>query len=289
MDPRKKVEKVSDTARPILAIKYVTSQPSFWKEKVCGTRSVPLSNIEGAKHFISEDDIEAAKNNPKIDHIKTVSVRERWINKLLHKYVKEKQHQQVLILGSGFDIRPLKKNSQNQEGKKHASLYSHLKFWEIDKAEILDEKERIFKEKGLDKNAEYIKADYTKSNLLEQLVAKDFNLNSPTLVILEGNLMYLEENQVREVFNKLQESLKEFVIAFDYFPQKIINFISSSSAEGTNEKLWKTGIDDLEKFAREFGLVVEKNENIATLSQDYQVDINPSAGAKAYSVCALRK
>lgn len=289
MNTRNKIEKVSDTAKPVLAAKYVTSQPSFWKNKGCGNRETPLANNEASRIFLTNEDIEKAEKNPNIDNIKTASVRERWINKLFEQYVKNNGYKQIVILGSGFDTRPYKKNPQNQENKKNACVYSKIKFWEIDKPEILDEKEIIFKSQKLDKNATYIKADYTKTDFITMLFESGLNPKEPTLIILEGNLMYLEKDEAKEVFNKLKTLLNECVITFDYFPQSLVNMIASRTVKGSNESLWKTGIDDLQDFASKCGLTVVENRSIGELSKEYDVDNNPSTGANQYSVCALRK
>lgn len=277
---------VSKTAKPVIAVKYVTAQPSFWQSKGCGNRKTPLTKNTCSAIFLTSEDIKKAEQRPDINQIKTVSTRERWLNKILENHVKVQNYKQIIILGSGFDIRPYKKNRDNQKNKPHANIYSQVRFWEIDQKNILDAKEQIYKSNGFDKNATYIRADYTKDNFVEQLVSSDLKLDMPTLIIWEGNLMYLEKSQIIDVVNSLKSSLKDFTIAFDYFTQSFINSIESLSPL---KVLWKTGIDNIKEFAKETGLTIADVRNIRDLEIEYDVDNNPCERAEQYSLCALRK
>ena len=277
---------VSKTAKPVTAVKYVTSQPTFWQKQGCGTRKTPLTKNECSAIFLTPEDIQKAEQRSDINQIKTVSTRERWLNKVLEKHVKQMNYKQVVILGAGFDIRAFKKNLTNQKDKKNAEIYSQVKYWEIDKKEILDEKEQIFKSKGFDKNATYIRADYTKENFIEKLIAADIKLDMPTLIIWEGNLMYLEKQQVIEVINNIKASFINFTIAFDYLTQSHIDTLDSKSPL---KKMWKTGIDDIKQFAGQHGLSITSIRNIAALEIEYEVDSQPSKRAEQYSVCALKR
>lgn len=279
---------VSKTAKPVTAVKYVSAQPSFWQERGCGNRQTPLTKNECSTIFLTPEDIQNAKHRPDIDKIKTVSTRERWLNKLLETHVKELHYQQVVILGSGFDIRPFKKNKANQSDKQHSHSYSLVKFWEIDKAVILDEKEQIFKSNGLDKNATYIRADYTKENFIEKLVSAGTKLDMPTLIIWEGNLMYLDKNDALNVVDTIKSSFETVTIAFDYFTQSFLDSNNSSQSNSSFKPMWKTGIDDIHQFAADHGLVVANVRNIRDLETEYDVDHHPQ-GTGPYSICSLRK
>lgn len=275
---------VSKTAKPVLAVKYVTAQPSFWQKKGYGTRESSLVHNECASLFLSPEDIKKAEERADIKQIKTVSTRERWINKRYEKYIKENNCKQIIILGAGFDIRAYKKNSENQKNKKNAQLYSQVRFWEVDKAAILDEKEGLFKANGLDKNAVYIRADYTRDNLIEMLASTQLNFGLPTLIIWEGNSMYLEKNQIIQVVQQLKLAFAEFSLIFDYFKQTTIDSLDPNSILKT---LWKTGIDDIHEFARLNNLTVFNSQNIGELEIQYGVDANPSERATEYSVCEI--
>jgi methyltransferase (TIGR00027 family) len=278
---------VIDTAKDVLAVKYVTSQPGFWQQQGCGTREKPLSNLKVAKLFLNEEEIEKATNHPGLANIKTSSVRERAINKAMNQLIKTHGYRQVLILGSGFDGRAVKKSHAMQKERKHKATYEKVKFWEVDNIKILEEKEKKLKEHGLDKNATYIAADYTSTDFADMLLEQKFDSELPTCIILEGNLMYLNKEQISQLFSQLKESLSQFVITFDFFPQSIIDFIKQKARENSNESLWKSGIDDIEAFAKAHDMQLIINQDIASLSKIYQVDSNPVPGAEQYQICSL--
>ncbi|KTD09529.1 class I SAM-dependent methyltransferase [Legionella jamestowniensis] len=275
---------VSKTAKPVMAVKYVTSQPSFWQKMSYGNRQTPLAHNESARLFLNEEDINNAEKRPDIKQIKTVSSRERWINKQYEKYIKENNYQQVIILGAGFDIRAYKKNIENQKDKKNAPKYAQVRFWEIDKAEILDEKENIFKGHGLDKNATYLRADYTKEDFIQILTSSNIDFQLPTLIIWEGNTMYLEKEQILLVIQKLKLAFSEFSLLFDYFEQKTIDSLAPNSVL---KNLWKTGINDINEFVKQNDLMVLTSQNIGELEIHYGVDNAPCERAMQYSLCDI--
>lgn len=267
------------TAKPVLAIKHITSQPSFWLDKKKGDRQKPLTTGSHALLFLSVEDLQKIKERKDINNVQTVGIRSRWINKLYQTYIKQKGFKQIIILGSGYDVRPFKKNALNQQGKKNAAKYAEVKFWEVDKAAILDDKEKIFKEADLDKNAIYLRTDYTEEGFIEKLKEAKVDLTSPTLFIWEGNTMYLDKEQIPQVMQKLKSAFQDFVITFDYFKQSFIDTLPF--------KIWKAGIDDIQAFAKQNGLTLLKNESMDQLAKEYHVDEHPSEDFEQYSVCAL--
>lgn len=284
--------KVADTAKLALAAKYLTSQPSFWKDRGIGNREKPLSNNSISKIFLSSTDIELA--NAKLNsgglRIKATSTRERWLNKLCEEYIKIKEYKQIVLLGSGFDIRPLKKNKQHQQGKKNVALYATVRFWEIDQAKVLDEKESIIKQNGLDKNATYIRADYTQDDFIKQLLENGLNPGLPILIIWEGNSVYIEKDSIKQLFIKFNAVFPYFVIAFNYTSQKTVDEMLDkarlNSIETAAETLWKSGFDDIQQFADEFGLTVIVNRNLDDLENEYGVD-NKEPQQNTFSICSL--
>ncbi|MDX1900749.1 MAG: class I SAM-dependent methyltransferase [Gammaproteobacteria bacterium] len=276
----------SKTAKPVLAIKTATKEPSFWLKIGRGSRTTPLTKGDYAKIFLTDDTIQKVYERKDLDKILAGAIRERWINKLYQKCIKEDDYKQIIILGSGFDIKPFKKNSLNQFGKTNASLYSTVRFWEIDRAVILDEKERIFKENNLDKNASYIKADYVKDDIIEMLHNEGVNFSAPTLIIWEGNWMYLENEEVDKTFKTLKDSFDHFIITFDYCSQSLVDNTN------TVRPLWqghKLGIDDICHFAEQHGLTVVANQTTDNLAKEYDVDNSPPEEFSQYSVCSLQK
>lgn len=274
------------TAKPVVAIKAVTRLPSFWKDRHRGHRETPLTQGNHPDIFITEADKQNVLKRHDVDNIQTVSARERWINKIYEKYIKDYECRQVVILGSGFDTRPYKKNSASQQDKDHAHIYREVKHFEIDKQKILDEKEKIFKENNIDKNAVYIGMDYVKDNFIEKLTIHGAHLNAFTLIIWEGNWMYLEDHEVKKVLTKIKDNFKNYVITFDYFNSDLLHTMRTKF----RFNIWQTsksGIGDIENFAHEHGMYVVSQTNSYDLVRNYNVDNNPSEDLKNYSVCSM--
>jgi methyltransferase (TIGR00027 family) len=275
----------STTARPVVAIKAVTKLPSFWEKTNKGTRKTMLTHGNCEDIFTSEQEKANVWNREDIANIQCVSARERFINKTLEDYVKKRGCKQIINLGSGFDIRAYKKNTKNQEGKKNSHIYSQVKYFEIDRKNILDEKERIFNENKIDKNAIFIGIDYIKENFTEKLKNEGADLTQPTLIIWEGNWMYLENNHVEIILDKIKKEFKEATIVFDYTNSALLEKYSQKF------NIWKEpkrGIDDIETFASQHGMKVEKNKTSFDLLIKYKIDNKPVEDLSNHSVCAIR-
>lgn len=289
----KREDKVADTAKLALAAKWITAQPRFWQERGLGDRETPLSNNDISKIFLTNSDIELANAKLKISlRIKATSTRERWLNKVTNRCIKNEGYKQIVILGSGFDIRPLKKSKQLQQGKRNAAIYSQVRFWEIDQAKVLNEKEATIDQYGLDKNATYIRGDYTQDDFIKKLLEDGLNPNLPTLIIWEGNSVYLEKDMIRNLFAKLCDTFSHFVIAFNYTSQKTVDEMLEkakvTAVESARETLWKSGFDDINQFANEVGLKVIDNRNLDDLENEYHVD-HKEPEPNRFSICALGK
>jgi methyltransferase (TIGR00027 family) len=276
------IKSASDTARQTFVYKYITSEPSFWKSRAVGKREKPLSHTQAAAVLISQDEIESGYQRVKEGVFPVfLGVRERWFNKKLHFYVKKCGYQQIVNLGAGYDIRALKKNRANQQGKKHSAIYEKVKFWEIDHAVVLDEKEKLYKAKGLDPNATYIKMDYAKSDFVTVLKESGIDINAPTLFIWEGNVCYLEPNERDYVINQIKMHFANFVILMDYNNKAWLLY--------QRPGLFKQSIDNIEKYAEQKGLVVLENTVRHDLEESYELGERPDMINMNYFVCALSK
>lgn len=271
----------SKTAKPVAAMQVGTAS-EFWIRRNRGDRTTPLTRGNHGLLFVTQDEVEAIYKRGDVHLIQSVGIRARWINKVYEFCIKQQGIKQVIILGSGYDVRPYKKNAANQAAKenpKNAGKYAEVRFFEVDKAVILDEKEKIFNQKKLDKNAVYIRADYTEAGFIEKLRASGVDCDAPTVFIWEGNTMYLEKEQLASMMKTLKSTFPLFVLTFDYFTQTMLDQLKTG--------IWKTGIDDIHAFAREHELVLMDNRKIADLALEYKVDREPNPVWQQYSVCSL--
>lgn len=272
------------TAKPVVAIKAVTTQPTFWQKRKTGDRETPLAKAQPMEVFITAEEKEKVWNRKDIESIQSIGARVRRFNKIHEDYVKNRGYRQVIILGSGFDEKAFKKNPAYQEGKKNANIYAQVKYFEVDRKIILDEKEKKLKERGIDKNATYVSCDYIKEDFIEKLVKAGADLNAPTLIIWEGNWMYQDDEEEELVLNKIKASFKEVAIPFDYFDQELL------TKHSHHFSLWKgkkSGIDDINTFANKYGMQVESNKTSRDLVIEYGVEKNPAEDLQHYSVCTM--
>jgi len=284
--PHEKKIEVSATAKVVLAIKEFYNTPN-WP----GARKKPLYSGTHKQLFLSEADMESVKLRAEPPEVlQSLAVRERWFNKICRAAIKKENIQQIIILGSGFDTRPYKLNPANQQGKPHEKVYSQVKFFEVDCAENLDTKEAIFADNGIDKNAVYVRADYTDPDFMDKLQSHGVKVDSPTLIIWEGNSMYLQLKQIKKLFLNLQTSFNNVVIAFDYFSRTFIQGPPSCFALH-RMGMWKTGLneDDLKELAIKCHLTVVSTESIAELEQHYQVNNQPPSESHQYHCAVLKK
>ena len=97
---------------------------------------------------------------------------------------------QYIILGAGLDSRPYRFKAQ----------LTGLRIFEVDHpASQRVKKQRVEKYFGaLPQNVTYVPVDFTKDDLLSCLVEAGYNPELPTMVTLEGVVMYLPEASVLE-------------------------------------------------------------------------------------------
>jgi len=274
------------TAKPVCAIKEVATQPAYWQNiqpsdnRGPGKRQTPLVKTRPYHLFLTEEDINQVKQRPDYDKIGSTAVRERAINKLYQNCIKQQGIRQVVLLGARYDIRALKKGKTYQENKKHAAIYGKTTFWEIDKAEILTQKQQLLANHNVDPNANYISCDYLQGNFVAKLLEAGVDPQSETLFIWEGNLMYLtSKQQLDSIFKALKEGFAKFTLVFDYFEQTFLDELKSD--------FWRQGIANIKLFAAEHQLKLKFDKDIASLAIEYEVDSKPSSEKSRYHVCAL--
>jgi methyltransferase (TIGR00027 family) len=160
---------------------------------------------------------------------------------------------QIINLGAGFDTLALRA----------AVAYPLVQFFEIDrphtqavKLSVLD---RIHYTKPI--NCNFIEADLAKSPLNHVLSSINrIDTNAPTLVILEGVLMYLSEHEVTQLFNNLNSIFSSSLVvvfgatatstAKGSVSQKIINGLLRRGGEGAK---WSCSSQSMATFVEDCG------------------------------------
>lgn len=166
-----------------------------------------------------------------------VLARTQHIDETLHKMT---GLQQVVMLGAGLDMRPLR----------HAPGNPNLTFFELDLPEMIAERSRIFEQVENDMSGQRVtlEADFRCDDVREILNAEPrFEPDVPTMFIYEGCSMYFSESQnqhfLKMVFDLMQH------------PQSCLwtDFVSQDVVTGrTNEKSVAAFLEGMEELGEEF-------------------------------------
>ncbi|HLO47099.1 MAG TPA: SAM-dependent methyltransferase [Kamptonema sp.] len=248
--------------------------------------TTPLYHDEIVKLFLTNETKkiaeDAAKNFPAAKEM--VKIRTKYFDDTLSKEILQ-GCKQVVILGSGLDTRPARKNTPG------------VKYFEIENETTLKFKEEILNANGIAADVSYIPGDYIKDNLIALLDRHHFNFNLSTYFIWEGNSSYLTEAEINIVLKQLRENVVEFKISFDYMSDQVITRTTGySDMDDYMNKLeqmgaiWKSGFANIEQLANQVNLKVVDNFSTAELQQEYFP--HPSLKSnifRFYFLCTLEK
>ncbi|MBN1927079.1 MAG: SAM-dependent methyltransferase [Prolixibacteraceae bacterium] len=178
---------------------------------------------------------------------------------------------QVLILGAGFDSRAVR----------YLKPESDVKIFEVDAPATLNAKVKQFKKRNIKipENNIYVSVDFTKEDVREKLLSRNFISNTQTLFILEGLTMYLTAEAVYQTFKFIIEnSAPDSFIVFDYIYASVLRKEMKYYGESAiysrvkkeNEE-WTFGIEEgeIEKFLNNFNLFLIEHLNSETLENKY--------------------
>src|SRR3990170_871833 len=157
--------------------------------------------------------------------VMNVKIRTRYFDDELDREIAN-GCRQIVILGAGLDTRAERKAAPG------------VVYFEIDDQNTLDFKRERLKAAGYAAPTVFIPGNYVASGVLPLLEANGFKRELPTLLIWEGNTMYLTRDTTMNVLRELRQGLAAFSIAFDYMSEQVIAYA--------------TGEDDITKFVERF-------------------------------------
>ena len=168
--------------------------------------------------------------------------------------------EQVVTLGAGFDMRS---RIFRTEG---------VRFCDVDQPAVLEFKRKVLEARGVAPCAA-IPGNYLELDLCGELGKTGFDLEAPTLLIWEGNTMYLPLDLIHDFLGRLRARIPSLTIAFDYFSEKIICRTSGDETmtaatdyfETRFGAKWVTGFDDLSVF--------EKREKFRIIESGAMLDV----------------
>lgn len=215
------------------------------------------------------------------------ATRARFFRKALSEAVKKQGIKQVICLGAGLDTTAV---------EKHKSSYAGVKFFEVDKQAVLAYKARLFLNNNINQNAEYIALDYVAGDLIQALKDNQIDFEAPTLVLWEGNVFYLTNDQVKAILHQLSAAFLRLSVVLDFMH-------SEAEVEKSREMLAAlTGFknakspfqsffapDDLKQFCKDLGLETIRCQTGAILSREYGVETKPYPTTEPYSMAVFRR
>lgn len=160
---------------------------------------------------------------------------------------------QVIVMGAGLDML----------APRSAEKHPGVNFFEIDLPGTQRTKLQMLKEYGYvsPSNCTFKEADLAQSKLEMALFGESrFDPDAPSLVVLEGVLMYLSESEVKSLFSTMRRLFRgQLMVVFGAiaasdkdagFKVKIMNALLNRGREGTK---WHCASADMPKFMGDIG------------------------------------
>jgi len=246
----------------------------------------PLYTDKVVKLFLNDDIKETAKsiaqNFPAAKEM--IKLRTKYFDDVLSQQI-HLGYQQVVILGSGLDTRPVRQNAQD------------VTYFEIDDGATLGLKEDSLNKNNILANVHYVPGDYVKEGVVSLLKQNQFNFELPTYLLWEGNTTLIRKEDVISVLNQIRNNFDDFRLSFDYMSDKVI--LRTTGYEDINdyidryEKLytpWITGFESIEPLAQDLGLNVLENLSMTELFNKYRPNRPLESNLFSfYFVCTLER
>jgi len=202
-----------------------------------------------------------------------VIARTKYIDTVFEKALAER-FDQILLFGAGYDTRSLR-----FQAKAH-----HTRIFELDAPHTQQAKIKQLRKRNLNipSNVAFIAIDFKKESLPQKLDMAGFRKDRRNLFILEGLLMYLEPESVRETFQTIREYAgKGNRVVFDYIQASVLRHENTlygeaglvKSVSKAGEK-WQFGFEPskIESFAADQGFEVSDHKCAQELEATYFQD-----------------
>ena len=226
-----------------------------------------LFNDPYAQWFSNERALAAARQLDEVFPPSTTMVRfrTRYFNRFIERGIADGARQ-VILLGGGFDMRS------------HLFDNADVSFFEVDQKAVLLFKSAILERHGIQQSPSLL-ANYLQADVPSGLADHGFDPDAPTLIVWEGNIMYLPPDSIMPSLNRLADAIPSFRIAFDYFAVDLQNRELERDAdleriEGVERAMgasFPTGFPDLAVFEQQTPLRVAESGSFAGLAEEYEL------------------
>ncbi|MEH2202733.1 MAG: class I SAM-dependent methyltransferase [Nostoc sp.] len=195
--------------------------------------------------------------------IQFVAVRTRFFDDFILSVLPEAK--QLVFLGVGLDTRAFR-----------LSFPPQTRLYELDLPELIQYREAILQDKPAKCHRQAIAADLTQpwSHLLLQ---QGFDINIPTLWLMEGLLMYLNEAEVNELLKTINQlSTNGSHLGADLVSVKSWQ-VGAKHQNGLISKHWRFGTDEPEQLfaAHDWNASVIQPGEIRANYGRYAVELTP--------------
>ena len=225
----------------------------------------PLFNDPYAEWFSNERARSAARQMDAAFPPSTtmVRIRTRYFNRFVERGIAGGARQ-VVLLGGGFDMRA------------HTLANPDVAFFEVDQKAVLEFKRSVLAGHGIEQ-APSVFGNYLEVDVPGGLDGIGCDLGAPTVMVWEGNTMYLPPESIMPFLNRLGGAMSSFRIAFDYFAVDLQDrdFETEEDRarlEGVERAmgaLFPTGFPDLTVFETEAPFRVAGSGSFAGLAEEY--------------------
>jgi methyltransferase (TIGR00027 family) len=249
----------SKTAVMIAAVRAVGSKnpnvadrnPDSFALKFLGPRERAILPDYPAVRVLDLGYDEALRRAPSIgSNVVTQTIRTKFFDGALLAALTDGTRQ-VVVLGAGFDSR----------GYRFASRLKGIKFFEVDYGPTQEYKKRRLQGilGKLPDGVTFVPMDFTKDDLLEQLVKAGYSVREKTFFLWEGVVVYLPESAIKDTLHFVRDhSAPDSTIAFDYILASNSNVNNPQSPYAEWGEPWIFGFPDIgaAEFVRREGLEV---------------------------------
>ena len=192
-----------------------------------------------------------------------VRFRTRYFNRFVERGIAAGARQ-VVLLGGGFDMRA------------HILARPGVSFFEVDQKAVLEFKRTVLAGHGIEQVPSVL-GNYLEVDVPDGLADIGFDSDAPTLMVWEGNTMYLPPESIMPFLNRLAGAMSSFRIAFDYFSVDLQSrdFDTDEDRrrlEGVEKAMgatFPTGFPDLTVFETEAPFSVAGSGSFAGLAEEY--------------------
>lgn len=213
---------------------------------------------ETARHYVEHLDLSEAdrllalfNEQERQMHTQCVTGRKFFMRKcalsFIEKYQQQQQSPQIIILAAG--IAPL--------SVELTALFPQIKIFDVDR-DLMAEKEKMLRDQF--SNIQFLTCDISNlENLTQQLVDNGWNHLRPTLVILEGIIYYLKEEDLKNILHYFAENHADLACDFALEPECVAMPNRTFGIEVFRKIEAATGIPKVRFYTPEYFIEMLKN------------------------------